>query len=73
MFARAVAGPWPSRGRWRRPGENRRAGLLERPLHRERQLRDIGQAAQSGELGGQLEVLGDEALILTLEQHADLL
>jgi hypothetical protein len=35
-------------------------------------LGDLRQAPQARELGGQLEILGDEALILTLEQQADL-
>jgi len=35
-------------------------------------LLDLRQPAQPRELGGQLEILGDEPLILALEQQADL-
>jgi hypothetical protein len=60
------------RGGGRRAGENRRARLLQRALHGKRELLDLRQPAQPRELGGQLEILGDEALILALKQHTDL-
>jgi hypothetical protein len=63
---------WPARRGGRGPVENRRARLLQRVLDGERELRDLGQPAQPRELGGQLEILGDEPLILALEQPADL-
>jgi hypothetical protein len=75
LLARPVARPRRARrgrpGR-RRPVENRGARLLQGLLDRQRELRDLGQAAQARELGGQLEILGDEPLSLALEQSADL-
>jgi hypothetical protein len=66
-------GPWPGRrGGGRRPVEDRRARLLQRLLGGERELLDLGQAPEAREFGRQLEILGDEALILALEQEADL-
>ncbi len=59
------------RGR-RRPVEDGRPRLLERLLDGERELRDLRQPAQAREFRRQLDVLRDEALILTLEQPADL-
>jgi hypothetical protein len=44
---------------------------VPRLLDRRRPLRNLGQAPQPRELGGQLEILGDEALILALKQQAD--
>jgi hypothetical protein len=73
LLARPVTRPrWARRGRrsGRRSVENRRAGLLQRLLDGKRQLRDVGQAPQARELGGQLEILGNEALILALEEQA---
>jgi hypothetical protein len=74
LLARPVArsrGPrWGRRRRGGRgPVENRRARLLQRVLDVERELRNLGQPAQPRELGGQLEILGDEPLILALEQR----
>jgi hypothetical protein len=60
------------RGGGRGPVENRRARLLQRVLDDKRELRDVGQPAQPRELGGQLEIPGDEPLILAVEQQADL-
>ena len=56
----------------RRAVEDRRARLVERLLHRKRELRDLGESAQPRELRSQLEILGDEALILALEEETDL-
>ena len=59
-------------GRGRRPVEDRRARLLQRLLDGERELGDLGQPAHPRELGRQLEILGDEALILAIEEETDL-
>lgn len=75
LLARAMARSRATRrGRCggRRTIENRRTRLLQRLLHDKRELRDLGQPPQPRELGGQLEILGNEALILALEQQADL-
>ena len=46
--------------------------LLELLPEDEFQLFGIGDAAQPRELRGQLQILGDEALIFAIEQEADL-
>ena len=75
LLARPVARPrraaaWP--GACGRAVEDGRPRLLQRLLDGERELGDLGQSAQPRELRGQLEILGDEALILALEEETDL-
>ena len=75
LLTRPVARPRGPRGRRRlrrRAVEDRRAGLLQRLLDGERELGDLGESAQPRELRGQLEILGDEPLILALEEETDL-
>ena len=76
LLAWPVARAWSSGRRRRREGgrsvEDRRPRLLERLLDGERELGDLGQSAQPRELRGQLEILGDEPLILALEEQTDL-
>jgi hypothetical protein len=55
-----------------RPVEDGRTRLLQRLLDGEGELGDLRQSAQPGEFRRQLEILGDEALILALEEEADL-
>lgn len=74
-------GPWPGRAGRGAPvnaggasagvGGGARGGQLR--FDRERELFDDGLAAEAGELGAQLEVLRDEALVLAGEQLPDLL
>ncbi|MGE3508954.1 MAG: hypothetical protein AB7N65_08720 [Vicinamibacterales bacterium] len=47
-------------------------GLLQRPLDGKRELGDLRESAQPRELRGQLQILGDEPLILALEEETDL-
>ncbi len=65
---------WPRRRRGRRrlALENGRPGLLQRLRDRQRQLRDLGPPAQARELRRQLQILGDEPLVLALEEPTDL-
>lgn len=70
-----VARPRRPRGRRRRRRravEDRRPSLLQRLLDGERELGDLGESAQPRELRGQLEILGDEPLMLALEEQTDL-
>jgi hypothetical protein len=71
-----MARPWRTRQLWywrvRRPCEQLRAPLLERPQLGERELLGIGESAHTRELRGQLQLFGDEALILALEEETDL-
>ena len=75
---RLLARPWPGRAgrgarrRRRRAVEDRGARLLQRLLDGERELVDVGESAQARELRGQLEILGDEALIFAIEEETDL-
>src|SRR5581483_1399766 len=52
--------------------QNGRARLLELLLDAERELLHGGQAAQAGELRGQLEILRNEPLILSVEEETNL-
>lgn len=54
------------------PVEDRRPRLLQRLLDGEGELGDLREAAQAGQLRGQLEILRDEPLILALEEETDL-
>ena len=49
-----------------------RARLLQLVLHREGQLLEVRHAAQARELRGQLQILGDEALVFAIEEETDL-
>ena len=61
------------RGRGRRGGRERlAAALLQRAQLGERQLLRVREAAEPRELRGQLQILGDEALVLAIEEQADL-
>ena len=65
-------GPRGRRRRRRRGVEDRRPGLLQRLLDGKRELGGFGESAQPRELRGQLEIPGDEPLILALEKETDL-